>query len=605
MCGFIGFITSKNCKLGDTYQKKFQYYFKKQKYRGPDFSESIKINKKNHKICVGFNRLSIQDRSKKGNKIFKSDRYILLFNGEILNFNNLKNKYFFKEKFSSKTDTELLFNFLIKYGDKKINELEGMFAFILIDIEKNTITLCRDYTGIKPLFYITNEDGIFFSSEAWFPYSISNKNLNYFACKFYFQFGFTPKEVTLVENVRKILPSHVMSYNFKNRIITNKKYFNLLKKSKFPKVDFTNLKYDIENVIKKNLITDTKVGIFLSGGIDSTIIAVIAKKFNDNIQAYTSFFSPNSKFKKFNEDYEYSKKICKEFNIKLNKVVIDENNLFQKKELTNALKYLDEPNANLNFFNSFLQSKFAKRDNCKVILTGDGADEIFGGYERYQKTFISEKFSFLNLIFNKIKKINNLKNDEVAKFFYNNINLNNSKKIFSKKFYDEMIFSKKILKNSKKNIKISKIINNFDLIDWLPEESNYKLDRSSMLNSIEARVPFQDKKLIEKYFGIDFKEKIDLLSVKKPLKKLNIIPDYVKKRKKRGWFSPESIFLRHYLEGIFFKTFEKKKILKQGLLNNNEIMKIYNLHKKGSYFKKELITILIFQIWYDQLLKSF
>jgi asparagine synthase (glutamine-hydrolysing) len=396
-----------------------------------------------------------------------------------------------------------------------------------------------------------------------------------------------------------------MSYNFKNRIITNKKYFNLLKKSKFPKVDFKNLKYDIENVIKKNLITDTKVGIFLSGGIDSTIIAVIAKKFNDNIQAYTSFFSPNSKFKKFNEDYEYSKKICKEFNIKLNKVVIDEKNLFQKKELTNALKYLDEPNANLNFFNSFLQSKFAKRDNCKVILTGDGADEIFGGYERYQKTFISEKFSFLNLIFNKIKKINNLKNDEVAKFFYNNINLNNSKNIFSKKFYDEMIFSKKILKNSKKNIKISKIINNFDLIDWLPEESNYKLDRSSMLNSIEARVPFQDKKLIEKYFGIDFKEKIDLLSVKKPLKKLNIIPDYVKNRKKRGWLSPESIFLRHYLEKIFFKTFEKKKILKQGLLNNNEIMKIYNLHKKGSYFKKELITILIFQIWYDQLLKSF
>ncbi len=605
MCGFIGFVSSKKSKLNNTYEKKFLYYFKKQKYRGPDFNKSIKINLKNHKICVGFNRLSIQDRSQKGNKIFKSERYILLFNGEILNFNILKNKYFSKEKFSSKTDTELLFKFLIKFKDKKINELEGMFAFIMIDIKYNKITFSRDYTGIKPLYYIIKKDGIFFSSEAWFPYSVSNKNLNYYACKFYFQFGFTPKEVTLIDKVRKVLPNHILSYNYSNKKIKTKKYFNLLRKNKTSKLGFKNLKNDIESVVKKNLISDTKVGIFLSGGIDSTIIAIIAKKFNKKIEAYTSFFSPNSKFKKFNEDYEYSKRICKEYNIKLNKVVINEQNLSQRKQLINTLKFLDEPNANLNFFNSFLQSKCAKRDDCKVILTGDGADEIFGGYERYQKTLIAEKFSFLNLLFKKIKRINNLKSNEVAKFFYNNINLNNSKKFFSNRFYNKMLYSKKILEKQGKNIKISKIINNFDLINWLPEESNFKLDRASMLNSIEARVPFQDKKLIEAYFGLDINEKIDLLAVKKPLKKLNIVPDYIKKRKKKGWFSPESIFLRNYLEEIFVKTFENKKILKQGLLNNKDIIKIFNLHKKGSYFKKELITILIFQIWYDQILKIF
>ena len=162
MCGFIGFVSSKKSKLNNTYERKFLYYFKKQRYRGPDFNKSIKINLKNHKIFVGFNRLSIQDRSQKGNKIFKSERYILLFNGEILNFNDLKNKYFSKEKFSSKTDTELLFKFLIKFKDKKINELEGMFAFIMIDIKNNKITLSRDYTGIKPLYYIIKNDGIFF-----------------------------------------------------------------------------------------------------------------------------------------------------------------------------------------------------------------------------------------------------------------------------------------------------------------------------------------------------------------------------------------------------------------------------------------------------------
>ena len=605
MCGFIGFITLKKSKLQNTYHKKFQYYFKKQKYRGPDFNKSIKINLKDHKICVGFNRLSIQDRSRNGNKIFRSDRYILLFNGEILNFNDLKNKYFLKEKFSSKTDTELLFNFLIKFRDKKVDELEGMFAFIMIDIINNKVILCRDYTGIKPLYYIVNKDGIFFSSESWFPYSISNKKLNYFACKFYFQFGFTPKDITLIANVKKVLPSHILSYNFNNKKIETKKYFNLLKKNKFSKKGFKNLKKDIESVIKKNLISDTKVGIFLSGGIDSSIIAIIAKKFNKNIQAYTSFFSPNNKFKKFNEDYKYSQKLCKEFKIKLNKVVIDEKDLAQKKILISAIKLLDEPNANLNFFNSFLQSRHAKKDNCKVILTGDGADEIFGGYERYQKTFIAEKFSFLNLFFKKIKRINNLKSNEVAKFFYNNINLNNSKQFFSNDFYIKMKSTKKIFGKLKRNIKTTKNINNFDLINWLPEESNFKLDRSSMFNSIEARVPFQDKRLIENYFNLDINDKIDFLTVKKPLKKLNIVPDYIRKRKKRGWFSPESIFLRNYLEEIFIKTFKNKKILNQGLFNNDEIIKIFNIHKKGSYFKKELITILTFQLWYDKILKIF
>ena len=217
MCGFIGFITSKKNKLNNTYKKKFQYYFKKQKYRGPDFSKITEVNLKNHKICVGFNRLSIQDKSKNGNKIFKSKRFILLFNGEILNFNNLKKKYFSKEKFSSKTDTELLFNFLIKFKDEKIKELEGMFAFVLIDIKHNKVILCRDYTGIKPLYYIINNDGIFFSSEAWFPYSISDRNLNYYACKFYFQFGFTPKDVTLVNNVKKI--SKIEKSEIKNILI--------------------------------------------------------------------------------------------------------------------------------------------------------------------------------------------------------------------------------------------------------------------------------------------------------------------------------------------------------------------------------------------------
>ena len=366
-------------------------FFNKQKYRGPDFNQKILINKKNFQVCVGFNRLSIQDKSENGNKIFKDERFILLFNGEILNFLELKKKYFSHINFESKTDTELLFNFLKKFGSTKINELEGMFAFVLIDLLRENIFLCRDYTGIKPLFYLKNKDGIFFASDAWFLYSLTEKVLDPYACKFFFQFGFTPKETSLIQNVNKILPSSIANYNIKSKKLTNKKYFhiNLNKKN----INFNNLSLekDLNQIIQKNLISDTKIGIFLSGGIDSTIIAILAKRYNKEIEAYSSYFTPREKFSKFNLDYGFAEKICSEFDIKLNKVEIDEKDINQKQTLIKAIKNLDEPISNLNFFNSFLQSERAKRDNCKVILTGDGADEVFGGYERYKKCYIADR----------------------------------------------------------------------------------------------------------------------------------------------------------------------------------------------------------------------
>ena len=380
MCGFIGYISTKNSNRINEYQEKFNFYFKKQKYRGPDFNEKILINNSSSQICVGFNRLSIIDQSQDGNKIFRNDEFMLLFNGEILNFCELKKKYFNHISFESKTDTELLFKFLIKFGTSKINELEGMFAFTLINLKLKKLILCRDYTGIKPLYYLKNNDGIFFSSDAWFLYSISDKKLNPFACKFFFQYGFTPKETSLIENVNKVLPSTTMEFDFVKSQLIEKSYFLISKNKIDSKIDEKILENKLSEIIKKNLITDTKIGVFLSGGIDSTIIALLAKRYNKNIQAYTSFFTPREKFAKFNIDLNFAERVCKDFNIKLNKVEINEDDENQKDELINSIKNLDEPISNLNFFNSYLQSQNAKRDDCKVILTGDGADEIFGGY---------------------------------------------------------------------------------------------------------------------------------------------------------------------------------------------------------------------------------
>jgi asparagine synthase (glutamine-hydrolysing) len=148
----------------------------------------------------------------------------------------------------------------------------------------------------------------------------------------------------------------------------------------------------------------------------------------------------------------------------------------------------------------------------------------------------------------------------------------------------------------------NEIINYFDISNWLTEESNSKLDKASMLNSIEARVPFQDRELIEDYFNIDINKKINLFSQKIPLKRLKFLPKYIVNRKKLGWFSPESFFLRKYLKKLFIETFEKNKINNQKIFNYTSILDIFEKHNNGSYLKKELITILTFQIWYDQVI---
>ena len=148
------------------------------------------------------------------------------------------------------------------------------------------------------------------------------------------------------------------------------------------------------------------------------------------------------------------------------------------------------------------------------------------------------------------------------------------------------------------------IINYFDLKYWIPEESNYKLDRSLMANSVEGRVPFQDVNIINKYFDIPFEDKISIFDEKIPLKKIKIIPDYVKLRKKHGWFAPENSYLKGYFNDLFLDNFQKKNVIEQNIFNYDNLLKIYLEHGIISNYKKELTTILCFQVWYNNLLNN-
>jgi len=496
-----------------------------------------------------------------------------------------------------------LFKLFIKYGKNFISFIEGIFSIAVIDIKKSEIHLFRDFTGVKPLYYLRNEDGFFFSSEAWFLYSISNKQLNYQALSYYFELGFSPIDETLIKNVCKVSPGEKISYNFSNSTINKDYFFKLDYKENSKKIiNINEVQDDLTKAIKKNLISDTKIGIFLSGGVDSSLILLLSKNMGVEIEAFTSFFLPENKYKKFNTDYYYAKRVCDENNIKLNKVLIDENDESTKKELLNFLSNLDEPLPNLNILNSYLQAKSAKDMGCKVILTGDGADEIFGGYKRYRFAYYANKFKYLSLINKKIKNFNTLKKNQIPSFFYQKISNSFKEKIFSSdiKFFRKDYFFNYFLPEENS----LKIINYFDLKYWLPEESNYKLDRSLMANSIEGRVPFQDITIVNKYFNVPLKKKINFFNEKIFLKNISILPDYIRKRKKIGWLSPESIFIRSYLNNFIKDTFDEKTIKSQNIFNYEELINMRKAHLSGGYFKNEIILILIFQIWYNQVLKA-
>lgn len=601
MCGFIGFISDINNKQISLYEEKFQHYLYELNNRGPDYTETKKIFFKNKIIHVGFSRLAIQDLNPNSNKIFYNDNAILLFNGEIYNQKILKQKYLSDTLLNTSSDTEVLFNLLLNYGSKIINELNGIFSIVYIDLKNNNIECIRDFTGTKPLYYSFHDNNFFFSSEAWFLYSLSRKKINIKSFNFFLNYGFSPEENTLIENVKKVIPRSILKVNFNTAESSSNEYFKLDEKKNSNLINYNSINDLLESSVKMNLLSDTKIGTFLSGGVDSSLVTAIAKKYNNQIEGFTTIYLPKKKYEKFNQDFFYSKKLSKDLNIKLNVTYI-ENITKALDDFYKVTEYLDEPISNLNFLNTYWQSKQASLQNVKVILTGDGSDELFCGYDRYYKIFLSNYLRFFKKFNKKISTYNSINLNQIPIFFYSIFKRTNLKNLLNKTFFLEDYEEKNLLKNLsfKSN---TDYINYFDFRYWLTNESNYKLDKCTMINSVEARVPFQDISLIKNLFFVENSKKFSFFNRKFLLKKNNFIPSYVKNRKKTGWFTPDRIFLDSNLESIRDHFFAKDEIKNQEIFNLEYLELLFNSYKKDGYLlKKEITTIILFQIWYNKVL---
>ena len=594
MCGILGFIKK------DSY-KDLKRLTSLQKHRGPDGSGAFQ----DENISLIHNRLSIID-IEGGSQPMNDGNNIIIYNGEIFNAPYLRLKLEKKGmKFkTANSDTEVLLK-LYKYkGYKMLEDLNGMFSFVIYDKTKNILFGAIDKFSIKPMYYFNKKNNFIFASELKTILSfkdvskeISLKNLNY-----YFNLQYSPFNNTMYEDIKKLENSTYFIFDLNNKDFIIRKYEyrpqSLNKNINNYKEAVEITKSYVEDSVKRWMLSDVNVSCSLSGGLDSSMIASIYNQYSSKkINTITvGFKSQNSLF----DERDYAKKVSKFLNTDHSEVIINPDNILD--EMDEIFNNLAEPYA--GSLASWYVYKNLKQD--KVIFTGTGADELFGNYGKWKQYGLSEVF-FGHLI-DSIKK-QNLK--EIKKNYYGYL----YKKIFYQKelqeiFNEEYYIDKDISEDIQNLVHFSKkkhpkkIIQEIDLNLQLPGEFLYITDRLSMMNSIEARTPFLDLELHSHINNLNSKYYGGFLNSKKLLKDVakGQIPDEIINKKKKSFVLPKRIWLKSNLLNLL-KFYSSEQFIKsQGIFRYKKIeslVKIF-LSRNDDLLTERIWTFFIFQFWYEK-----
>lgn len=533
MCGYLLYVGELNNK------KEFIKTSNTLKHRGPDLSKHHFDDVNN--LNIGFHRLSIID-IKHGDQPFFSEckNVILLFNGEIYNSPELreilkKKNYNFK---SQNSDTETILFSYLEWGEKLFLKLDGMFAITIVDLRKKFIICSRDIFGEKPLYYFIDDNRIIISSEIRVFKSFCNLKVSENELMRYFILSHIPAPKTIYENVFKVENSSFLKINIEDKKIEKSYYYDFADNC----VSFNSSKYSLpefDHILKDSIssrsISDVKIGNFLSGGIDSTLVNIYLKELEIDTTSYTIGIEGDS----FDES-DQAKKVSNFLNIKNKNLNLNKNNFIDI--LNKSHDMIDEPFFAPSFLPTFALSQFASKD-VKVVLSGDGGDEIFGGYEIFKFAKLFQKINFLrsnhhfgkiinflpisdkNLSFEfKIRRFMrgfSVDNEIRNTFFLSSIDLKDLEDLFNKKVDIQNLLSDIYNFDTKyKDIDPYNKMILYYLKYYLPDLVASRADRAGMYNSIEIRSPFLSKKILEYYFKLSNNYKNNIFSTKIILKNL-------------------------------------------------------------------------------------
>ena len=614
MCGIAGKIyldPNRNVLFNDLKKMTDSIY-----HRGPD-DEGHYIDKN---IGLGFRRLSIIDLDKGHQPLANSNKNIwITFNGEIYNFKELR-KELIKKKyiFNTNSDTEVIVNLYEEYGENCVDYLRGMFAFVIWDKRKKKLFGARDHLGIKPLYFYKDKQQFIWGSEIKaikasdsVTTSLCVKSLDQ-----YMAYGHMLKKESIYKEINKLEPgTSFVIEPYKNDKIRFNKYWNLdfnSDYSKDPKDLHEEIRFELEQSVKLQMISDVPLGAFLSGGVDSSaVVSTMSKLSDEKIQTFSIGF----KEQQFDET-RYARLVAKKFNTNHHELIVEPESI---DSLPNLVNLFDEPFADSSAIPMHYLSKFA-REHVTVALSGDGGDELFAGYSRYHNMIKLHNRPLNNKFVNGLASlIHNLTPDylELKKWsYYFGIDSNyvgatigifkpyERKRIYKNWVLDELnnyeSETDKVLLAKKLSGDFISRMQNLDLNTYLVDDVLTKVDRASMANSLEVRVPILDHKFVELAAKIPSKYKINdydqKIIFKESLK--DILPNEILAHKKQGFAAPLELWFREDLKDYLSDTL----LCSDANINNyfckDEISNLVLNHNKGLRdYSSKIWSLLFFEEW--------
>ena len=562
MCGFLVQFSQKDDDFNN-----FEIANDLLDKRGPDSTGYYK-DSENHKF--GFKRLSILDLDASANQpmVDHQNRYVIVFNGEVYNFKQLRNEI---EQsggsfLTSHSDTEAILECYKIWGSYILDKLEGQFSFVIFDKVNRTLFMARDRVGQKPLFYKITKESIIVSSTLEPIIKLTNSfEVDLESVYTFLQVGVIPAPKTIFKNINKLKNGEFITFDVQsNHILEKRIYWSPEQFIDYKKFDYEEFISIFDEAVKKRCVADVEISSFLSGGLDSTSIIKKASEYLPSMKTFSVGFLD----KQFDESY-WAEMASNKFDIPNTLEKIDESLLL--KILPDSLDAYDEPFYDSSSIPTFLVSKLMSNIS-KVALSGDGGDELLGGYQRYTWSNYNNYIPFplktpLSFISNRMVKNNSISTG--TNQYLSMLNKNSSERyesFFVDKNFTDILgisdFSYDFISNNWLDTEDDfKSMQATDYNFYLPEVMMTKIDRASMANSLEIRSPFVDHKLIEYILSVKSKGYTATRNKKKPLKKFlsEDFDDNFLSRKKMGFAVPLEFWIKNSLKDEVLSTLDNKE----------------------------------------------
>jgi asparagine synthase (glutamine-hydrolysing) len=587
------------------------------RHRGPDGSRIWEGSG----VTLGHNRLAIIDLSDRALQPMKSasGRFTIVFNGELYNYQELKDELHLKGyRFTTESDTEVLMTAFEEWGEEMFPKLRGMFAFGVWEEATATLTLARDHMGIKPLYFREKNGVLAFSSELS-AFTGEDNILDSTALSLYLEFQYVPSPHTLIRGVEKLPPGYVLTY--KNGVRTMRRYYAPEYGTGVPRseestspVTSRELYETIDGAVGRQLVSDRPLGMFLSGGLDSSIILHHMSLHAQDVRTFSVGFEmvqgAEHEHEKFNADAQLAERTATHYGAQHTTYTLTLADV--RNDLESILASLDEPVANPTAVAQHFLSKKVREDGVVVVLGGDGGDELFLGYTRHRMLMAAQYFQKLPKVAQKLLTKMNPRMQKLmtplGAAFHVSIMANNEKTITP--LLKHSLHPYAVAENYF-NTLYTTLGSTHDPIDafmyvdratWLPDESLHRSDRTSMAHGLELRVPLIDLSVVTLADRIPGSKKVTPFEGKQFLRNTyrSYLPEYLFSQPKRGWVSPGAKWLRDpevlkqveailtpaYYDGLQ-ELYDFERI--QGLLRDHVDKRTYALYP--------LWNLLVLQVW--------